>query len=384
MGDSPTPARQSLEPAPQCFPEAEAVVHGGDVWQIAERLGIPASDLLDFSANINPRGLPHRARQVLARDAGDPQLPGRYPDPNASRLRDGLSKQLGVSRDAIVVGPGAEALLTPIMRCVGANRALVPIPSFSEYRRVCSRERIEFIPFPLDRGESFQVSVDRFCARIEAVTPGLVLLNNPHNPSGALLQAKEVRRIAETAISVGATLVLDEAFIDYAPEATLIREAAEKLSLIVIRSLTKFYGCPALRVGYAVAHPAAIRSIRSYLPTWPVTQFALDALSEAVTDVEFAETSLRENATERERLASALAALGLVVFSSAANYLLLELRDNMPSASELRERLIAAHRIAIRNCDSYEGLAHGRFVRVAVRSAADNDRLIGALQRELT
>jgi threonine-phosphate decarboxylase len=295
-----------------------------------------------------------------------------------------LSKQLGVSRDAIVVGPGAEALLTPIMRCVGANRALVPIPSFSEYRRVCSRERIEFIPFPLDRGESFQVSVDRFCARIEAVTPGLVLLNNPHNPSGALLQAKEVRRIAETAISVGATLVLDEAFIDYAPEATLIREAAEKLSLIVIRSLTKFYGCPALRVGYAVAHPDAIRSIRSYLPTWPVTQFALDALSEAVTDVEFAETSLRENATERERLASALAALGLVVFSSAANYLLLELRDNMPSASELRERLIAAHRIAIRNCDSYEGLAHGRFVRVAVRSAADNDRLIGALQRELT
>jgi threonine-phosphate decarboxylase len=154
--------------------------------------------------------------------------------------------------------------------------------------------------------------------------------------------------------------------------------------LIVIRSLTKFYGCPALRVGYAVAHPDAIRSIRSYLPTWPVTQFALDALSEAVTDVEFAETSLRENATERERLASALAALGLVVFSSAANYLLLELRDNMPSASELRERLIAAHRIAIRNCDSYEGLAHGRFVRVAVRSAADNDRLIGALQRELT
>ena len=108
------------------------------------------------------------------------------------------------------------------------------------------------------------------------------------------------------------------------------------------------------------------------MPTWPVTQLALDALTEAVADSEYAEASLRENAAERRCLSESLAELGLVVFPSAANYLLLELANGMPAASELRMRLIREHQILIRNCDSYEGLTPGRYVRVAVRSAADN------------
>jgi histidinol-phosphate/aromatic aminotransferase/cobyric acid decarboxylase-like protein len=151
----------------------------------------------------------------------------------------------------------------------------------------------------------------------------------------------------------------------------------------VIRSLTKFYGCPALRVGYAVAHPETIRRIASLLPTWPVTQLAVDALAEAVEDREYAEASLRENTAGRERLAASLSGLGLFIFPSAANYLLLELRADMPTASQLRVRLIRKHRILIRNCDSYEGLAPGRYVRVAVRSAMENCRLLEALADEL-
>ena len=151
----------------------------------------------------------------------------------------------------------------------------------------------------------------------------------------------------------------------------------------MLRSLTKFYGCPALRVGYAVAHPDTIRAIRSLLPTWPVTQLAIDTLAEAVADGEYAEPSLRDNALERERLTNSLSGLGLAVFPSAANYLLLELHADMPTASELRARLVAKHRILIRNCDSYEGLAPGRYVRVAVRADNENCRLVQALAEEL-
>jgi threonine-phosphate decarboxylase len=137
-------------------------------------------------------------------------------------------------------------------------------------------------------------------------------------------------------------------------------------------------------VGYAVAHPATIRQIRSLLPTWPVTQLALDALADAVADREYAEASLCENAAQRARLAGSLSRLGVSVFPSAANYLLLELREGMPAASELRTRMIETHRILIRNCDSYEGLAPGRYVRVAVRANAENDRLLQALSEELS
>jgi threonine-phosphate decarboxylase len=402
------------------------------VWQVGEELGIAASEILDFSANINPRGLPPQARERLKRDTSDARLLSFYPDPSARRLRNALSEQLGVTSDAIVIGPGAESLLAPILRYLQPTRALVPVPAFSEYRRVCEQEQIEFSPFPLERSELFRVPVERLCAHIEAEPYGVVLLNNPHNPSGAMLEQHQVKRVLDAASypaarfgagakplahargsdgnargsdrshdrkgvvssksvkslahstrSSSATLLLDEAFIDYVPDASLVREAANQPHLIVLRSLTKFYGCPALRVGYAVAHPDTVRAIRSLLPTWSVTQLASDTLAEAVADREYAEASRRENAVERERLADSLSGLGLVVFPPAANYLLLELLPDMPTASELRSRLIARHRMLIRNCDSYEGLAPGRYVRIAVRSSEENWRLIQALAEEL-
>jgi len=359
------------------------IVHGGDVWQVGEELGIAPAEILDFSANINPRGLPPRARERLARDASDARLLSYYPDSSARRLREVLSEQFGVTPDAIVIGPGAESLLAPILRYLQPKRVLVPVPAFGEYRRVCEQEQIEFSSFPLQRSELFRAPVDRLCQRIESESPGAVLLSNPHNPSGAVLDAHEVRRVGDIAITFLATLLLDEAFIDYAPDASLVREAASHPGLVVIRSLTKFYGCPALRVGYAVAHPDAIRAVRTLLPTWPVTQFAMDALADAITDREYAQSSLSENAAERQRLADSLTRLGLFVFPSAANFLLLELGVEMPSAADLRARLVSKHRILIRNCDSYEGLAAGRYVRVAVRSGVDNCRLIQSLAEEL-
>jgi threonine-phosphate decarboxylase len=358
-------------------------VHGGDVWAVGRQLGIAPSELLDFSANINPRGLPDKARQRLAKDASDGRLLSFYPDRSARRLREALGQQLAITADAIVVGPGAESLLAPIFRNLQPPQALVPVPAFSEYRRVCGQLQIPFSPFSLDRSELFQLSVDRFCRRIELESPGAVLLNNPHNPSGATLDRNEVRHVADTVLANSSTLVVDEAFIDYVPHSSLAQEASTQPGLIVIRSLTKFYGCPALRVGYAVAHPDTVRSIESLLPSWPVTQLALDALAEAVTDREYAAASLRENAAERDRLAESLSGLGLFVFPSAANYLLLELGSHMPTAAELRTTLISRHRILIRNCDSYEGLACGRYVRVAVRAPEDNCRLIQALAAEL-
>jgi threonine-phosphate decarboxylase len=198
-----------------------------------------------------------------------------------------------------------------------------------------------------------------------------------------LLEACEVLHILDQTRSAGATLLADEAFIDYAPHASVVKAAVEP-GLIVLRSLTKFYGCPALRVGYAVATPEMAQHIASLLPTWPVTQLALNALTEAVADREYADESLQENELARERLAASLRALGVAVAPSGANYLLVELNASMPCASELRIRMIEKHHILIRNCDSYEGMEPGRFVRVAVRSVVDNQRLLEALAKEIS
>jgi threonine-phosphate decarboxylase len=353
------------------------------VWQVANDLGIHAEELLDFSANVNPRALPPCALARLARDAANPQLLRAYPEPSARSLRTALSRQVGVPEEAIVIGPGAEALIGPALRFAGASRVLVPVPAFSEYARVCAQLEVEFVAFPLDRSYCFRIPGDELCDIIETERFGMVVLTNPHNPSGALLEAGEIDCILDAAETAGTVLLLDEAFIDYALHESLTAEAAIRKGLIVLRSLTKFYGCPALRVGYAVAHPDIARGILSLLPTWPVTQLAVDALAVAVGDREYAEASLRENTERRETLRQRLEALGLTVFPSAANYLLVELQPGMKRAADLRSCLIERHRILIRNCDSYEGLEPGRYVRVAVLSDSDNVRLIEALAGEL-
>ncbi len=358
-------------------------VHGGDVWQVAEDMAIPVSELLDFSASINPHGLPPCARRRLALDASDVLLLSHYPDPSARRLRGALSDQLGVPRNCIAVGEGAEALLGAAVRAVRARRCLAPVPAFSEYRRICASAGVDFDPFPLDPAAEFRLPVDRFCRHLKDGRPDIVILNNPHNPSGALLKANEARQIVDAAESVGATLLLDEAFIDYAPHATLTSDAPHRPTLIIVRSLTKFYGCPALRVGYAIGCPGIAQRVGASLPTWPVTQLALDALTEAVADHGYAEEARRENEAERERLGAAMRQFGMFVFPSAANFLFVRLGPGMPSAAELRVRLLWEHRILIRNCDSYESLAAGRYVRVAVRSAEENCRLLDALGQTL-
>jgi threonine-phosphate decarboxylase len=354
--------------------------HGGDVWKAAAALGIAPEDLFDFSANINPRGLPPRALDRLKSEASNPRTLSFYPDPSASVLRKALSLRLDVPPDAIVIGPGAEALLNPALRVTNASRAMVPIPAFSEYRRVCEQLQVQFVPFPLSRAVDFQLPVDDFCA---AIQPGAVFLNSPHNPSGAALCSSGVRRILDAAGTARATTILDEAFIDYVPSASASSEAASRPGVIAIRSLTKFYGCPALRVGYAVAHPDTARRIARLLPAWPVTQFAIEALAEALGDAEYAAASILENQAARQQLAEGLTALGLASFPSAANFLLLELKPGMPSSSDLCASLVLHHRILARDCDSYEGLTRGRYVRVAVRNETDNRLLIRALEQEL-
>ena len=348
--------------------------HGGDVWQVAQEFGIPAKQLLDFSANINPRGLPQRARLRLERDAANSQLLSLYPDPEARCLRQALSAKFEIPSDSIVIGPGAEALLAPILRSSGAKRAVVPVPAFSEYRRVCEQQQITYAPIPREHLRE----------RLQIGRGDVVILNNPHNPTGSMVEASEVLSILDQTRSAAATLLVDEAFIDYAPHASVVKTAAVEPGLVVLRSLTKLYGCPSLRVGYAVAPPETAQQIASLLPTWAVTQLALNALTEAVADREYAEQSLQENELARERLAVSIRALGIAVPPSAANYLLLELSASMPCASELRIRMIEKHHILIRNCDSYEGMEPGRFVRVAVRSAADNQRLLEAFAKEIS
>ncbi len=191
--------------------------------------------------------------------------------------------------------------------------------------------------------EEFRLSLEGLRDLLRRQRPGLCLLSNPHNPSGAIATRNEICALLSTARELAVILVVDEAFIDYAPEHSVSREV-EGPGLIVIRSLTKFYGMPGMRIGFAVVSPDVEDSVRAQIPSWPAGRLDVAAALAAIELLD-AEAARRENPQRRENLESCLRRAGLETYSSAANFLLARLADAMPPVNVLSDRLIREHRI---------------------------------------
>jgi threonine-phosphate decarboxylase len=359
---------------------AAETAHGGDVERVARENGLVAERILDFSANVNPLGLPLRARERLARDASDWRALARYPDPAATALRRALSGRLHVPVESIVVGAGADALIHAAVRALAPKRCVIPVPAFAEYERACRAFgcAVQTIPLQADEGLVLRAESLRV-----AQLGDVVVLNNPHNPTGACLSGATMQEHIRVIQSAGAAVLVDEAFIDYLPDASITHIAASMPSVIVIRSLTKFFGCPGLRAGYAVAAPETARMLAEQLPAWPVTALALDSLTEAFGDAEYCRVTLESNEKARANLVSGLARFGCRVFPPSANFIFFEVPKAM-DALEIRSRLIREHAILVRECDSFRGLERGRYLRIAVRTESENQRLLDALAAVLT
>lgn len=355
-------------------------LHGGDVWKAASVAGFNASRIIDFSANINPAGLPETARRVLLEAAGYAADLLRYPDWTSHPLRFKLARNLNIATDCVVLGAGASALITDAVRALAPSRSLAFGPAFSEYRRAATAARSAFTVVSLSPQNDFRLCRDHILREAKRTEADLVFLNNPHNPSGSFTRRDEMLRIIDDLIVNGISMVLDEAFIDYIPGQEVTAEAVRWPGVIAIRSLTKFYGCPALRVGYAVAHRDTAIRLEAQMPAWPVGSLALTTLDAALDDGEFAQATIAKNDRERFNLSTALESIGLRIYPAASNFLLIELPAHWPSSSAIRDRLLRSHALLVRNCDGFETLAPGRYIRAAVLDRERNRLLIAALE----
>lgn len=342
----------------------ELYAHGGNVQRAAREEGIAPDRILDFSANINPMGLPPRAAERLGRDAVDSRTWACYPDPELTELRAAISDYVDVEPGCIAIGGGADSLIHATVRALAPRRCVIPIPAFCEYERACRAFGCEPIPIALD-------------SSIRMSAGDLIVLNNPHNPTGACASRASMLDRVRMARDSGATVLVDEAFIDYAPDASVTRNAAAQESVVAIRSLTKFFGCPGLRVGYAAASLQTIASVRAQLPPWPVTTLASNALADALRDRDYRVQTLSQNERERSAMSKAFQSLGCHVPPSAANFLLVRMPSGI-SASATYRRLLREYAILVRQCDGFVGIEADRYLRIAVRSETENEQLIDA------
>jgi threonine-phosphate decarboxylase len=347
--------------------------HGGNVFAVARALGIPPSEILDFSANINPLGPAPGVRQALQDTFGSLV---HYPDSDCTGLREALAHSHGVKPGSICIGNGSTELIYLLPRLAASKRALVIAPSFSEYARALLRDDCHLEYLVLKSSDGFALPLDLLEGRLHEGFD-LCIMGNPGNPTGRLYPLAEVKEIFRLCRAAGSLLVLDEAFMDFCEEESAKHMASEMDGIIVLRSMTKFHAMPGLRLGYAVGSRAIIERIASLREPWSVNTPAQAAGLASLADGEYAAATRRMMAAERQHLMAGLTAIpGLIPFPTAANFILVQIVHG-PAAGDLAERLIE-ERILIRNCANFTGL-DGRFFRVAVRGRCENDGLLSAL-----
>ncbi|BDG60898.1 threonine-phosphate decarboxylase CobD [Caldinitratiruptor microaerophilus] len=361
--------------------ERPAPPHGGDVYAAAARWGLDPDRVLDFSANLNPFGPPPGVVEAVRAALGRIRL---YPEPHSATLAAALAEREGVPAPAVVVGAGATELIRLAALLARGGVAVAPSPTFGEYPRAVEAAGGTWVSVPLDPDRGFRPDVAALGGAARAARARLFFLCNPNNPTGVLLPAGEVLELAGVLAAQDCLLVVDESFVDLTPDppaASVLAEAPRRPGLVVIRSLTKFYALPGLRLGYAVAAPALAGALRRLQDPWSVGALAQVAGRQALAEEAYAARTRAWVAEEPARLYRELAAIpGLRPLPPAANFILVDGSSTGLAAWELQERL-GPLGILIRDCRSF-GLPAGYF-RVAVRTREDNARLLAALRRAL-
>ena len=358
-------------------------VHGGNLVWAAGLARCSPRELLDFSASISPLGPPHSVREAIQAAFSSVVA---YPDPNYGDLREVIAHHHKISTDYILPGNGAAELLTWAARDLAERSHLcfLASPHFSDYDRAlkafgCNPISVSLLNADGWHLESWDATFLRYLPEKARLKDCGFLLNNPHNPTGALFEREKVRNL----LSTFGTVVVDEAFMDFLPperEQSVIDWVDEFPNLVVLRSLTKFYSMPGVRLGYAVAQPKTLQHWQTWRDPWSVNTLAAAAGVAALQDAAFQQQTWQWLEECSAQLYEGLSALpGLTPLKSAANFFLVACKV---SATELQRRLLVRHKIYIRDCISFEALGDLYF-RVAVKTSQDNQRLLTALANVL-
>jgi len=361
----------------ESFAEAEACHHGGRIRAEAAKRSLAQEDLLDYSANINPLGHPPLEDLILR----EMKKIGHYPDNDYVAYRRSCARFVGVDPENVVPGNGSSELMRLFAEALieEGERVLIPTPTFGEYEaqsRLFGAEVVH-VPQGIREPKSPKDFLD------DALLRGAkaAFICNPNNPTGILLPRSEVAELAERCERAETFLFVDEAFIELSdPDQSVAAMAPEMEHLFVVRSLTKSFGVPGIRLGFGVAGDELAEVMnRTRLP-WSISSLASAAGAHLLAQESHLVESRRVIKEEIRWLTCELKRLGLDPIESSVNFILVGVVGAGIRSSEL-VKLMEVERVLVRDCRSF-GLGED-YVRVAVRRRGENERLIAALEKVL-
>lgn len=346
-------------------------LHGGDIYDDCLKEQTEGKVLLDFSANINPLGMPGRVQQAVIRALEDAV---HYPDPKCRKLRRRLARTYGLSEEFFLCGNGGADLIYRLAYALRPKKALLPAPTFAEYEEAMKQGGTRCIFYEMDEG--LQIREDILDRMEEPVN--VMFLCNPNNPTGLLIPQQLLLRILEKAMRKQILLVLDECFLDFTgqEERSLIAYVKETPYLFILKSFTKMYAMPGIRLGYGISgNRTLLERMETAGQCWGVSVLASEAGIAALEETEYKEKAVRLVKEERAWLKRELEACGMQVWDGQADYLFFRTQGKW----DLYEQLLP-YGILIRKCGNYRGL-DGSCYRIAVKDREANQRLIEALRK---
>ena len=339
-------------------------IHGGDIYSRHVEH--------DFSANINPLGIPGEVISEISESLWHCE---NYPDPCCRELVRAISEREWFPSSRIVCGNGAADLIYRIISAFSPRNALICAPSFSEYEKALSEHGCVVRKHYLKRTDGFRLTADF----LEDITADIdmIFLCTPNNPTGLTISPDLLGSITCRCRETGAFLVVDECFLDFVDGGRELscRQFMNE-NTAILKAFTKIYAMPGIRLGYALfGSDSAASAAAGTGQAWSVSVPAQAAGLAALRLSGFIEKTVEAIGGERIFLSQGLKSLGLEVVPSEANFILF--RCDIPLDKMLLER-----GIKIRNCENYDGLGSGWF-RIAVRLRTENELLLSAVREAL-
>ncbi|MGR3293153.1 MAG: threonine-phosphate decarboxylase CobD, partial [Candidatus Scalindua sp.] len=345
--------------------------HGGNVKQICDKYGLNPDEIIDFSASINPLGYPAVVRKAVS-EQFDEIL--HYPDSQCSDLRKSIAEKIPCSESNVIIGNGSNELFYLIPRALKPERGVLIQPTFGEFKDAFSNSNVDVIEI-INDDKDFP-TINNNISRLKSVDDCMVFLCNPNNPTGQLTPKEDIIELVKD--NPNRLIVIDEAFMDFVEDDekySVIKDAPLMDNLIVVRSLTKFYGFPGLRLGYLVANESTVNKLMRYKEPWTVNTIAQVAGMAAINDEEFITNTLQYVSVEKTFLYDGLKMIkGIHPFQPTVNFILVRIGNSAITSSSI-QTLLLKNNILIRNCSNFVGLDETYF-RVAVKTREDNRKLL--------
>ena len=217
--------------------------HGGNIYKASDQYGIAKQDILDYSANLNPLGIPDLLSNIFVSNI---QRTENYPDPECTALRNAISSYVNVNSYNIIIGNGASEIISMLFSVLMPKKLLIPAPTFNEYQRFADIFKCKVDYLLLKEQDNFKLDMEELIGKF-TVDLDAVLLCNPNNPTSTLVSRANLEELLKCALAKGIKVIVDESFIeltDGGNSNSISDMLASYDNLFIIRAFTKIFAIP--------------------------------------------------------------------------------------------------------------------------------------------